>query len=190
MRSSTSHHEKSDNDSERESDEPLIKACQLGDRDAQRRLYEQNGAKVHRLMLRMVGQQDAVDLTQQTFLQVFRKIHQFSGKSEFATWLYRVAVNEALQHRRRKQSRPSQPLQFEPANETNDTDGYEKKEAIEHALGKIEPELRAIFLLREIDQLSYAQLSDVLEIPAGTVASRLNRARRELREVLSGPDAR
>ncbi|MFC1759650.1 RNA polymerase sigma factor [Planctomycetota bacterium] len=53
-------------------------------------MYEQTGAMVHRLMLRMVGQQDAVDLTQQVFLQVFRKIHQFSGKSEFATWLYRV----------------------------------------------------------------------------------------------------
>ncbi len=181
-------HDPSDEEPDHQTDRLLVQACQLGDRDAQRRLYEKYGERIFRLMVRMVGRQDAADLAQQVFLQVYRKIHQFSGKSKFGTWLYRVAVNEALQHRRRKQSRPSQPLQFEPVNKTNDTDAYEKKESLEHALARIEPELRVIFLLREIDHLSYAQLADVLEIPAGTVASRLNRARRELRESISGPE--
>ena len=168
-------------DSNSEADGLLVDACQLGDRDAQRRLYEQYSTRIFRLMVRMVGKQDAVDLTQQVFLQVYRKIHQFSGKSKFGTWLYRVAVNEALQHRRRCQSRQSQSLYFDPASEASNGDAFEKRESLEYALAAIEPDLRAIFLLREVDQLSYAELAEVLGVPAGTVASRLNRARRELK---------
>ena len=171
-------------DSNSEADGLLVDACQLGDRDAQRRLYEQYSTRIFRLMVRMVGKQDAVDLTQQVFLQVYRKIQQFSGKSKFGTWLYRVAVNEALQHRRRCQSRQCQSLHFDPASEASNSDAFEKRESLEYALAAIEPDLRAIFLLREVDQLSYAELAEVLGVPAGTVASRLNRARRELKAKL------
>ena len=135
-------------------------------------------------MVRMVGTQDAADLTQQVFLQVCRKIHQFSGKSKFNTWLYRVAVNEALQHRRRNQKHRLEPLNVEPASNENSRDAYEDREMFEKALASVEPDLRAIFLLREVDQLSYAQLADVLELPEGTIASRLNRARRALKAEL------
>ena len=184
MNAAASHYESSDKDSECEADGPLVEACQRGDRNAQGRLYEQYAAKIFGLMVRMAGKQDAVDLTQQVFLQAFRKIHQFSGKSKLGTWLYRVAVNEALQHRRRCQKHRSQPLHFEPISKTSTGDAWENREALEYALARIEPDLRAIFLLREVDQLSYAELAEVLEIPAGTVASRLNRARRELRTEL------
>ena len=174
----------SENNSAGEADRTLVQACQLGDRDAQSRLYEQNVSKIFRLMVRMVGRQDADDLTQQVFLQAFRKIQQFSGRSKFGTWLYRVAVNEALQHRRRHGSRPSEPLLHEPASQTSNRIASETKEALDHALSRIEPDLRAIFLLREVDQLTYAELAEVLNVPAGTVGSRLNRARRELRAEL------
>ena len=171
-----------------QADGALIKACQLGDRDAQSRLYEQYSQRVFQLMVRMVGTQEAADLTQQVFLQVYRKIQQFSGRSMFSTWLYRVAVNEALQQRRRSQSRPVQPLHIEPASDANALHVCEGQEVFERALAAIEPELRTIFLLREVDQLSYSQLADVLELPEGTVASRLNRARRELKEALQELD--
>ena len=136
-------------------------------------------------MTRMVGTQDAADLTQQVFLQVYRKIQQFSGKSQFGTWIYRVATNEALQHRRRIQSRPSQPLVVEPVSEEGDIFAIEQRELLDRALTSIEPGLRAIFLLREVEGLSYAELAQVLEVPAGTVGSRLNRARRELKAELA-----
>ena len=176
--------------SENDPDETLIRRCRIGDRNAHRQLYELYGARVFRLMARMVGNQDAVDLTQQVFMQVYRKMHQFNGCSKFGTWLYRVAVNEALQHRRRQQSRPdTQPLLFDVPSTTQSGDAFEKRELIECALDAIEPELRAIFLLCEVDQLSYATLAEVLDVPAGTVASRLNRARKELRAELERLDA-
>ena len=178
-------HDRNDEQSDCQADGPLIKACQLGDRDAQRRLYDQYSAKVFRLMVRMVGMQDADDLTQQVFLQMYRRIQQFSGKSQFGTWLYRVAINEALQHRRRIRNRPSQPLLFEPSSNSKSIASYEERESLDHALASIEPDLRAIFLLREVEKLSYSQLANILNIPSGTVASRLNRARSELKAELA-----
>lgn len=172
-------------DSDCQADGPLVRACQLGDRDAQRRLYDLYSAMVFRLMARMAGTQDAADLTQQVFLQIYRRIQQFSGKSRFGTWLYRVAVNEALQHRRRIQSRPSQPLLFEPRSGEDRIATIEEREFLDRALASIEPDLRAIFLLREVDKLSYAELAQLLDVPAGTVGSRLNRARRELKAELA-----
>ena len=186
MKSAESHLEIGDRHSD--DDESLVEGCRIGERNAQQRLYEQYGGKVFSLMVRMVGRQEAIDLTQQVFLQVYRKIHQFSGKSKLGTWLYRVAVNEALQYQRRKKNRDFQPLLFEPANDSSRSCAYENKETLEHALACIAPDLRAILLLREIDQLSYSQLAEILEIPAGTVASRLNRARSELKMALASLD--
>ena len=178
------------NASEPDCDASLVTRGQRGDRDAHRQLYELYGARVFRLMVRMVGSQDAVDLTQQVFLQVYRKIHQFAGNSKFGTWLYRVAVNEALQFRRRQQNRPvTQPLVFDVPSTKQSGEVFETRDSLEFALEAVEPELRAIFLLREVDQLSYATLADVLDIPAGTVASRLNRARRELKAALERIDS-
>ncbi len=79
-----------------------VAGSQAGDRHAQRRLYDEFHERIFRLAVRMVGRCDAPDVLQQVFLQVFRNIHRFSGKSSFATWLYRLAVNECLQFRRRE----------------------------------------------------------------------------------------
>ena len=177
------------NASETDSDASLVTRGQAGARDAHRQLYELYGPKVFRLMVRMVGSQDAVDLTQQVFLQVYRKMHQFAGNSKFGTWLYRVAVNEALQYRRRQQNRPvTQPLLFDVPSRKKSGEAFEARESLEFALAAIEPELREIFLLREVEQLPYDTLAEVLEMPAGTVASRLNRARRELKAALERLD--
>jgi len=162
-----------------------VEACQRGDQVAQRRLYEASHQNVYRLMVRMVGLQDAADLTQQVFLQAFRKINQFSGRAEFGTWIYRVAVNEALQHlRRSKRLRlrvlEQEPMDLSPDNQENIAD----KELLEQALGRLEPDLRCAFLLREVEGLSYNEIAEALQIPEGTVGSRLNRARRELKQHL------
>jgi DNA-directed RNA polymerase specialized sigma24 family protein len=81
----------------RDSLEQIVAACQCGDRAAQRELYEHCNPRVFRLAVRMVGAQEASDLTQQVFLRVYHSIHQFTGRSGFETWLYRLAVNECLQ---------------------------------------------------------------------------------------------
>jgi RNA polymerase sigma-70 factor (ECF subfamily) len=163
----------------------IVEACQRGDNAAQRRLYEISHRNVYRLMVRMVGPQDSADVTQQVFLQAFRKIGQFSGRSQFGTWIYRIAVNEALQHLRRSKRTRERALEHEPMDRSYDRhENVDDKELLERALVMLEPDLRSAFLLREVEGLSYGELADALQIPEGTVGSRLNRARRELRQHL------
>lgn len=165
--------------------EALVDACIAGDRDAMQLIYEQCSARVYALMVRIVGRQDADDLTQQVFLQMFRKLGQFSGGSKLETWLYRLATNEALQHLRKTKRQTVQPMLIEPS--VSDSDRLmesEKVQMLENALSRIDPELRAILSLKEEQNLSYREIADSLEIPEGTVGSRLNRARKELRDVL------
>jgi RNA polymerase sigma-70 factor (ECF subfamily) len=133
----------------------------------------------------MVGEQDAADVTQQVFLQVFRKLEQFGGRASFETWLYRLATNECLQHLRRSRRRTAPRLREDaPDVSPGHVASVDTREALETALGRLEPELRSIFLLREVERLPYEQIARALDIPEGTVGSRLNRARRELRDHL------
>jgi RNA polymerase sigma-70 factor (ECF subfamily) len=163
----------------------IVMACQQGDRDAQRQLYEQCCEKVFRLVNRMVGSQDAPDLTQQVFLQTFHTIGQFSGHSRFETWLYRLAVNECLQFLRQAKRKSCEGLAYEPTDHSpSHARSIQNQELLERALQRIGPELRCIFLLREVEGLAYGDIAKALGIPDGTVGSRLNRARAELREHL------
>jgi RNA polymerase sigma-70 factor (ECF subfamily) len=167
-------------------DVETLAGCCVNERGAQRRLYEACHGLVYRLMVRIVGVQDAEDLTQQVFLQLFRKIDQFAGQSKFETWLYRLAMNEALQHLRKGRRWNFQPLTYEPMTEGNREDEQtEQRELLERALTRLEPELRSIFVLREVEGLTYHDIAEAIDIPEGTVGSRLNRARRELQKHLA-----
>jgi RNA polymerase sigma-70 factor (ECF subfamily) len=163
----------------------VLEGCRAGQREAQQRLYERCRQRVYRLMVRMAGIQDAADVTQQVFLQVFRKLDQFAGLSKFDTWLYRLAVNEALQHLRKRHRWKFQTLSREPVSDQSPTgQRHEHKELLDHALSRLEPELRSIFVLRSVEELSYREIAEALDIPEGTVGSRLNRARSELQKYL------
>jgi len=164
----------------------VIFECQSGERTAQQQLYELHHRQAFRLCVRLVGEQDAPDLTQQTFLKVFRTIQQFSDSSRFETWLHRVTVNECLQHIRSRNRRPEVALDVEPAGVGSETGAaIESAELLQVALGHLQPELRTIFVLRELEELSYAELAETLDVSAGTVASRLNRARTQLKRLLT-----
>jgi RNA polymerase sigma-70 factor, ECF subfamily len=163
-----------------------VESCRQGDRTASRRLYDACHLSVYRLAVRMVGLQDAADVTQQVFLQAFRSLDQFNGRSHFETWLYRLAVNESLQHLRRNRRWRFHALDWDPAGEsTHQGEDAERKEILEQAMARVAPDVRSIFLLREVEGLSYQVIAEALQIPEGTVGSRLNRARRELRQILS-----
>jgi len=162
----------------------VVQRCQTGQRSSLQALYEACHQDVYGLMVRMVGRQDAVDLTQQVFMQVFRKIEQFQGRSRFQTWLYRLAVNESLQHLR-KNKRNQQVLSHDPIDSRpSSTRHCDAKDVLDAALDRLEPLLRSIFLLKESRGLSYREIAEATDIPEGTVGSRLNRARRQLREHL------
>jgi RNA polymerase sigma-70 factor (ECF subfamily) len=133
----------------------------------------------------MVGIQEAADVTQQVFLQTYRTIRQFSGHSRFETWLYRLAINECLQFRRRVMRRAFESAEVEPADHrVGTTTRVQHRELLELALQRLDPELRCIFLLREVEGFAYRELAEILKISEGTVASRLNRARFQLKENL------
>ncbi len=164
--------------------EGTIRAAVEGDRSAREALYLACVERVHRLMYRMVGPDEASDLTQQVFLQVFRKLDTFAGNSKFETWLYRLAVNEALQFRR-KRKLPTVPLYDETMNRSVPRSSRtELRDLLQQALAQIDDDLRMVFLLREQEGLSYADIAEVLGISEGTVGSRLNRVRKELQSVL------
>ena len=163
----------------------VVASCQQGNRLTQRQLYDLCHQSIFRLAARIVGWQDAVDVTQEIFLQIFRSIGLFNGKSRFETWMYRLAVNESLQYLRRMRRWRNPTLDWEPMDDKHPEENAERKELLELALLRIDPELRAIFLLREVEGLSYQDIAKALQIPEGTVGSRLNRARRELQKILT-----
>jgi len=162
----------------------ILTCCRAGDSHAQRQLYERYHRTVYRLALRLGGRQEADDLTQEIFLRIFAGLDSFRGTAAFSTWLYRVAVNECLRHRRSRPQRLA-PLNSEPADPAARPDHrVEQAELLERALERLNDHLRAVFLLREAEGLSYDQIAQALAIPPGTVASQLSRARAELRTFL------
>ena len=169
----------------------ILSGCRAGDSCAQRRLYDRYHRTVYRLAVRIVGGAEAPDVTQDVFLRVFSGLDGFRGAAEFSTWLYRVALNECLRHRRSR-PRPSASLNGEPAATAAGPERRaEQSDLLEQALDRLDDQLRAVFLLREAEGLSYDQIGAVLGIPSGTVASQLHRARGELqaflRRVEQGP---
>jgi RNA polymerase sigma-70 factor (ECF subfamily) len=164
----------------------LLARCQHGDRLAQRALYDRFHRKVYGLAYRLVGHAEAADLTQEIFLRVFSGLKGFRGTACFSTWLYRIAINECLRFRR--SARPAlDRLVFEPqSKETAPGRRLEDSEVLDHALQRVDPSLRALFLLRHVEGLDYKQISEVLGIPISTAATRLGRVRAELQRILEG----
>ncbi len=167
-------------------DEELIRRCREQDRHAQHALYDRHAPRLHRLALRMMGNpQDADDVIQDAFVQAFSHIDRFRGGSSVATWLHRITVNEALQ-RLRRHRRSEEKLRALPARSDvpDPADRTDLRLDLDAALARLDPDERAILLLRGQQGLSYAEIADVLSLAPGTVASRLNRARARLRQHL------
>ena len=167
-------------------EQELVERCREGDREAQRELYDRTSGPVYRLLLKMTANpDDAFDLAQSTYLKAFTRINQFDGRSTVATWLYRVAVNEALQFlrsagRTRARLREIAPEQCVESNIEHSSIRLDMNDA----LATLPPNDRAMLLLRYQEGLDYRAIAEVVGCASGTVASRLNRAHRNLREIL------
>ena len=156
---------------------------QAGDQAAQEHLYRACCSDVFGLMVRMVGMQEAEDLTQQVFLKAFQKIGQFQGKSRFQTWLYRLAVNEALQRIRRRR-KPEVSLEVDVPDRTVPAGRVlEDREVLQRALDEMDPDLRAVFLLKEQHGQSYREIALELAIPKNTVGTKIHRSKKSLRKL-------
>lgn len=176
----------------------IVIAAATGDLGAFEQIVIFYQKKVYSIALRALSNpDDAFDLSQEVFLRVYRFLPSFQGASSFTTWLYRIVCNTITDARRKK--RPlTQPLYSENqdgeeeelslADSTFDPAVlFEKKEAMDevnHAVALLPPDMKQIFLLREISGLSYEEIAETLNIPCGTVRSRLARARLTLCRIL------
>jgi RNA polymerase sigma-70 factor (ECF subfamily) len=173
----------------------LVRRSRAGDQQAFRDLFDRYHRQVLAVAVGMTGNgDDAMDLVQETFVRAHRNLSSFLGESSFYTWLYRIAVNVGIDFRRR-QSRRSEVLQSEPIDE-NATPAERTVEPsavvarremgahILRAIDELTPEHKAAIILREIEGLSYEDISKVMRCSKGTVMSRLHYARRKLQAKL------
>lgn len=175
-------------------DAKLVKAAVAGDRDAYGELVERYQDRLFNTLLRVLGSRDdAKDVAQDAFVQAFVKLETFRGASRFYTWLYRIAMNMALSHRRRRRPVLSieavregvgdEPVDQNRGPEARMMDG-ERAAAVQAALARLGEEHRQILVLREMEDCSYETIAEILQLPIGTVRSRLFRARLVLKEEL------
>jgi len=186
------------------SDQALVEKIRAGDYQAFEFLVTRYESKVYRLAIRMLrNPQDAEDALQETFMQVFRGLAGFEGRSKFSTWLFRLATNVCLMRIRHRETEPSKLLPLEdylPKLEEGDSPqmmdwadrpedallSKESREKMMEALDKLPPEYRAVFILRDIEGFSNAETGESLGISVAAVKSRLHRARLALRGMLAG----
>ena len=197
---------------EARTDEALVSAAQAGDRDALEALLERHYDRLHAVCVRLTGNPaDGADAAQEALIAIARGLGRFDGRSRFSTWAYRVAVNAALDEMRRRRRRP-QPVPDPTAGslglEAGSTAGsgnpgqpsgsptgvispgpamdtaIADRVDIDRALQRIPPEFRAAVVLRDLCGLDYAEIAEVLDIPAGTVRSRIARGRAALEPLL------
>ncbi len=164
----------------------LMEGCRRGEREAQRELYARTADRTYRVLLRMTrNADDAFDLAQETYLRAFERMGQFKGTSSLGTWVYRIAVNEGLQFlRRRKTGIGAVERRAALAEQANGASAADSRLDLAEAIDRLPDAERTLVILRHFEELDYAEIARVMEIPAGTVASGLNRARRMLREML------
>jgi len=163
----------------------LIDRYLKGDIDAFNELMAAHEDRVFAICLRMLRTREAaLDATQDTFLTVFRKADRYKAQAAFSTWLYRVTVNTCYDHLRREKRKKADQLpdSFDPIDvQANDPfNAVEVRPDIEKALAALSMEFRAAVVLVDLQGMSLEQASDTLDVPTGTIKSRLFRARKQL----------
>jgi RNA polymerase sigma-70 factor (ECF subfamily) len=175
----------------------LVEQCMAGNEAAWEELVRVHTRRVYSVCYRFTGTStEAQDLTQEVFLRVFRTLKTFrAGEGSFSVWLNRLTRNLLIDHyRRTRQERATEsieerlPLIEETTAVTSRADGMlagrEASELLQGALSKLSPELREAVILRDVEDMEYREIAQVLNVPEGTVKSRLNRGRAELARVL------
>ncbi|HVE18773.1 MAG TPA: sigma-70 family RNA polymerase sigma factor [Ilumatobacteraceae bacterium] len=170
-------------------------AAQGGDRGALDQLLRRHYDRVHAVCRRITGHEaDAADAAQDAMIAIVRNLDRFDGRSSFGTWAYRIATNASLDELRRRKRRPvptSSDDDEHSYREHADPDSGARVEAIgdhlalDAALRTLSDEFRLPVVLRDVADLDYAEIAEVLDIPAGTVKSRIARGRAALAKALS-----
>ncbi|MGQ0623231.1 MAG: RNA polymerase sigma factor [Sporichthyaceae bacterium] len=171
-------------------DEMLAKLAAAGDASAMDHLLRRNLDRIHGICRRITCHpEDAKDATQEALIAIHRSVDTFDGRSAFATWMYRVATNAALMEVRRRSRRPALLLDVgegvPPADpSTSISHLLDERVDIDNALARLAPEFRAAVVLRDLCDLDYPSIAAILDLPEGTVRSRIHRGRKALRALL------
>ena len=169
----------------------LVSRCQAGDQDAFARLFDQYKNLVYRTAVLTLGDPvEAEDVMQEVFVQVHRHLGKYDpARGAFTTWLYRITVNRSLNWRRRlptTRSFDDLPEHAMLGEQRDEESRLDDGAAVQQALGRLSPKLRVVIVLRYYWDLPYAEIAEVLEVPLGTVKSRLNAALQALHAALRG----
>lgn len=182
-------------------DGELVKRCQAGDTSAFSDLVTKYRGKAFSMIYGMVqNEQDAWDLAQEGFVKAWRSIHRFKGESSFYTWLYRIMTNVTIDSLRRKGIHGDaefddrvMPVNVEPGSRTTPSatplpsrklEQNEIRKQIDEAIARLTPEHRAVIVMKELEDLQYSEIAEILGCSIGTVMSRLFYARKKLQALL------
>lgn len=185
-------------------DNRLINECLRGRNPAKfGELIRKYQDRLYNTVLRLVGNnEDALDVVQETFLNAYKSLDNFKGDAEFFTWLYRIAYNTAISLRRKQKAAVSidgsrngeagvEPLDGSLGSQPGHAlEKAETEQRIQEALNRLSPEHRAVLILKDMEGQKYETIAEILQVPIGTIRSRLHRARMELRDVLNQNDKR
>ena len=177
----------------------LVEAARGGDRFALDQLLRRHYDRIHAVTKRIAGgTRDADDACQEALIKIVRNLPKFDGRSAFGTWAYRIATNAALDELRKRKRRPSLtmvddfdddaagPASTDPVDELASmrVDAIADRLAIDEALDDLAEDFRTVVVMRDVADLDYAEIADVLDIPVGTVKSRIARGRKQLADTL------
>jgi RNA polymerase sigma-70 factor, ECF subfamily len=178
----------------RRADLELAKRCRNGDAAAFEELYRTHAGRLYALALRMVGSaQEAEDLLQEMFLHAHRKLATFRGESSLGTWLYRLGMNQCLDHVRGKHARMDRATESfdgadaaEPAAPRPSTPDAIHRLDLERAISRLPEGCRAAFLLHDVEGFEHQEVASILGVSEGTSKSQVHKARMKLRAMLGG----
>jgi RNA polymerase sigma-70 factor (ECF subfamily) len=178
------------------SDAELVRRCRAGDSAAWEQVVHEYSRRVYNLAYRFTGRHEsAEDLTQEVFVRVYRSFDQYDPQAgDLANWLMRLARNLVIDDYRRRSRTPTDlgddigdhEYRLESHHDAPDRgiERFERAKQVHAAIAKLQPDLRECVILRDIEELTYQEIVDILKIPIGTVKSRINRGRIELAKIL------
>jgi len=177
------------------SETQLVARAQHGDEEAFSALFEMHKRRVYSLCLRMTGNTaEAEDLTQEAFLQLFRKISTFRGESAFSTWLHRLAVNVVLMHLRKKgllqvsldevDSSQGEPVKRDYGGQDRRLRGSIDRISLSRAIADLPPGYRTVFVLHDVEGYEHNEIAEIMNCSVGNSKSQLHKARLKLRDWL------
>lgn len=174
-------------------DAECVRRVQQGDTDSFEVLVRRHQKVVFNLVYRLLGDYDeAAEVAQEVFLSAFKSIHQFRGEASFSTWLYRIGLNHASTRRKSLNNRHADHIPLDGTEIANNSidparniEQKEIQQRVQQALNSLDPEDARIILLRDLQDMPYEDVAEMLDIPVGTVKSRLHRARLALKTRLA-----